>query len=136
MFTTTTKVRFAHVDPAGIVFYPRYFEMLNGAIEDWFEDGVGQSFATLHLDRKVGTPTVHLEVDFRAPSRLGEVLDIAVVPVSLGDSSCRVAVTFTCAGEERLRVEVVLVCMDLERHTSMPWPEDLRRAIAPKVEPA
>ncbi|MBT0670754.1 acyl-CoA thioesterase [Novosphingobium profundi] len=133
MFTTSTKVRFAHVDPAGIVFYPRYFEMLNGAVEDWFEDAVGQSFASLHLGRKVGTPTVHLEVDFQAPSRLGDVLEIAIVPLTLGESSCRLAVTFSCAGAARLRVELVLVCMDLASHRAMPWPEDLRAAIAPQV---
>ncbi len=133
MFTTSTKVRFSQVDPAGIVFYPRYFEMLNAAVEDWFEDPLGHSFASLHLDRKVGTPTVHLEVDFRAPSRLGETLDIAIAPLSLGKSSCRLAVTFTCQGEVRLAVEAVLVCMDLEKHTSMAWPTDLREAIAPQV---
>jgi 4-hydroxybenzoyl-CoA thioesterase len=26
-------VRFAHCDPAGIVFYARYFEMINGVVE-------------------------------------------------------------------------------------------------------
>ena len=35
-FQISTKVRFGDVDPAGIVFYPRYFEMLNAAVEDWF----------------------------------------------------------------------------------------------------
>ena len=37
-FTVTQRVRFQHCDPAGIVFYPRYFEMLNATIEEWFDD--------------------------------------------------------------------------------------------------
>ena len=34
------QVRFGHCDPATFVYYPRYFEMLNGFIEDWFEEGL------------------------------------------------------------------------------------------------
>ena len=33
-FVFPQKVRFQHCDPAGIVFYPRYFEMLNTTIEE------------------------------------------------------------------------------------------------------
>ena len=35
-------VRFAHCDPAGIVFYARYFEMINGVVEDWVREEPGQ----------------------------------------------------------------------------------------------
>ena len=37
-------VRFGHCDPATFVFYPRYFEMINSFVEDWFEDGLEASF--------------------------------------------------------------------------------------------
>ena len=33
-FETTVLVRFGDIDGAGIVFYPRFFEMLNSAVED------------------------------------------------------------------------------------------------------
>ena len=33
IFERNKRVRFAHCDPAGIVFYPRYFEMLNELVE-------------------------------------------------------------------------------------------------------
>ncbi|HZU63293.1 MAG TPA: thioesterase family protein [Novosphingobium sp.] len=132
-FATTAKVRFAHVDPAGIVFYPRYFEMLNGAVEDWFALGLGQDFRHLHLDRKVGTPTVKLEATFSAPSFLGDDLDITITPLSLGRSSCPLRVVFACRGELRLTAEVVLVCMDLNSHQAMAWPEDIRAWITPQL---
>lgn len=136
MFTTTTDVRFAHVDPAGIVFYPRYLEMLNGAVEDWFGDAIGSSFAELHIDRRVGTPTVHLEVDFKIASRLGERLDISITPLRLGKSSCRIAVDFSCKDELRLSAELVLVCTDLDTLSSTPWPDDLRAGIERQLVPA
>ena len=35
-FTYPHKVLFRHCDPAGIVFYPRYFEMMNDTVEAFF----------------------------------------------------------------------------------------------------
>ena len=33
-FTTRTPLRFAHCDPAGIAYYPRYFEIVDAAAHD------------------------------------------------------------------------------------------------------
>ncbi|KQM18459.1 thioesterase [Novosphingobium sp. Leaf2] len=132
-FTTTTKVRFSQVDPAGIVFYPRYFEMLNAAVEDWFAQDLGLDFATMHLDHHIGVPTVKLDVAFTSPSRLGDLLDITITPVKLGRSSCAVTIVFAGDGRERLRADVVLVCMNLVNHSSIAWPESVRAAIAAQL---
>jgi acyl-CoA thioesterase FadM len=35
-FTRSVPVRFSHCDPAGIVYFPHYFDMFNGLIEDWY----------------------------------------------------------------------------------------------------
>jgi 4-hydroxybenzoyl-CoA thioesterase len=129
-FTTHTQVRFAHVDPAGIVFYPRYFEMLNGAVEDWFAQHLGLDFATMHLDQHLGVPTVKLEVEFVSPSRLGDRLEITVTARRLGRCSCGIEVVFAGEGRERLRAQVALVCMDLRTHRSTAWPEAVREKIA------
>jgi 4-hydroxybenzoyl-CoA thioesterase len=129
-FIARTKVRFAHVDAAGIVFYPRYFEMLNAAVEDWFAEGLGVDFAELHLRRGLGVPTVSLDSRFAAPSRLGEDLDIAIEVASLGRSSCVVAYTVRCGEEVRMTAEGVLVCMVLAEGRSTPWPEDIRERLS------
>lgn len=125
-FVTTAKVRFAHADAAGIVFYPRYFEMLNGAVEDWFEQDIGLDFKTLHLDRNLGLPTVRLEATFVAPSLLGDVLTIKITPREVGRSSCRVSIVFSCNETDRLRAEVVLVCMDLMDKRAVAWSDAVR----------
>ena len=36
-FTFLQKVQFKHYDPAGIVFYPRFIEMINDAVEAMFD---------------------------------------------------------------------------------------------------
>jgi|ADGO01.1.fsa_nt_gi 4-hydroxybenzoyl-CoA thioesterase len=136
-FTTQVQVRFAHVDAAGIVFYPRYFEMLNGAVEDWFAS-LGFSFNAMHLHMRIGVPTVKLECEFLAPSELGDVLCISIVPTRLGNTSCAVDYVIRGSGVERVRASGVLVCVNLDTRTSMPWPEKLRAKLlatmAPKVE--
>lgn len=121
-FVHHEMVRFAHVDAAGIVFYPRFFEMLNAAVEDWFA-ALGRDFRALHLEDRIGTPTVRLETEFLAPAMLGDQLEITLTPVKLGNSSCTYRFVFTCAGTERLKGEGVLVCMDLDAKRSRPWPE-------------
>ncbi|HKT72693.1 MAG TPA: thioesterase family protein [Steroidobacteraceae bacterium] len=124
-FSTTVLVRFAHVDPAAIVFYPRYFEMLNGAVEDWFSH-LGWDFRTLHVGLQMATPIVKLECEFVAPSELGETLTIAIAPTNVGRSSCTLHYCVSCNGTERVRATGTLVCMSIPTRRSIPWPDGLR----------
>nr|WP_047165518.1 thioesterase family protein [Sphingomonas sp. Y57] len=128
-FISRQLVRFAHVDAAGIVFYPRYFEMLNAAVEDYFAEIVGVDFAAMHGERRLGVPTVRLSTDFLAPSRLGDRLDFRLDIEAVGRSSAELSVEVRCAQEVRLRGRVTLVCMDLDEGRSLPWPDDMRPGI-------
>jgi 4-hydroxybenzoyl-CoA thioesterase len=125
-FVTEHLVRFAHVDAAGIVFYPRYFELLNAAIEDYFSREVGVDFRSMHIDHRIGVPTVKLDTDFVAPSRLGDLLQFHIDVVKIGRSSVELAVEIKSGDEVRFRVRQVLVCLDLEFGKSLPWPEAVR----------
>jgi acyl-CoA thioesterase FadM len=69
-FEEEVLVRWAHTDPAGIVFYPRYFEMINALVEDWFAGPLGCDFETLHGEFGTGVPTVSIECEFVRPARL------------------------------------------------------------------
>lgn len=126
-----SQVRFGDVDPAGIVFYPRFFEMLNAAVEDWFADFIGVDFATLHLERKIGVPTVRVESDFLAPCRLGEQIDVDLEVEELGRTSAKLRYTFLVNGEARVKGRSVLVCMSLESYRPLPWPAELRKRMQP-----
>ena len=70
---TSFDISFKHCDPAGIVFYPRFTEMLNDVVEHWFKYGLGCDFAVLHGSRGLAIPTVRLEIDFKRPAFLGEI---------------------------------------------------------------
>jgi 4-hydroxybenzoyl-CoA thioesterase len=81
-FIKQEKVRFQHIDYAGIVFYPRFLEMLNGLVEDWFEEALDRPFSKMHDPRQSrtgqgqtnGIPTVDLKIQFKNAARLGEIL--------------------------------------------------------------
>lgn len=124
-FITKAKVRFGDVDPAGIVFYPRYFEMLNDAVEDWFA-AMGMDFRSMHQEHRIGVPTVHLTCDFVAPSELGDDLTIEIKTVQVGRSSCTIDyVVRSGGGQIRVTAKGVLVCMDLDSKRAIAWPKSL-----------
>ena len=131
VFTTEVTVRFGDCDPAGIVFYPRYFEMINNLVEDWCAQGLGTSFRELHLERGLGLPTVQLETSFVAPSELGDRLRAELRVAKMGGASVTIEVRLLgAAGEDRVRASLVLVMMDLKERRAVPIPEPLRSRIA------
>ena len=77
-FSTARQIRFGDCDPAGIAYYPRYFELCDGVVEDWCE-AVLVSRRVLHLELGLALPTVDLQATFTAPSRLGDHLDISLL---------------------------------------------------------
>ena len=116
-------IEFNHCDPAGIVFYPRYFEMTNHICENFFREAVGRSFAEMMAVR-TGVPTARIEVDFRAPSYLGDVLDVTLKILKLGRASAMVDITAHHQTEHRLTATITVVWVDSLKPA--PWPEAMR----------
>lgn len=71
-FIKEEQIRFRHTDFAGIVFYPRFLEMLNDLVEDWFDEALDRPFSKIHETN--GIPTVDLKVQFKNAARIGEIL--------------------------------------------------------------
>lgn len=120
-------VRFAHCDPAGIVFYARYFEMINGVVEDWFEDALETSFSGLLFHRNLATPTVHFNVDFAGRSMMGDRLTFELALTRFGNSSFDLSIDVSCRGETRMTVKQTLLFTDANAKGSVPIPVDLRK---------
>ena len=73
-FERETLIRFSHCDPAGIVFFPHYLVLFNQLLEDWFNDVLGVPYGPMVTERRLGTPTVSLQCDFTAVSRVGDMV--------------------------------------------------------------
>lgn len=128
--TESMRVPFSACDPAGIVFFVQYLVLFQNLTDAWITDRLGVSYAELLGPRQVGLPTVRLESDFRAISRMGDDITLAVAVERMGETS--VTLRFEVRGaDEALRVAArqVIVCTSLATHASMPLPDDLRTAI-------
>jgi 4-hydroxybenzoyl-CoA thioesterase len=128
------RVEFNHCDPAGIVFYPRYFEMTNSVCENFFREVVGYSYQAMMADG-IGVPTARIETDFRAPSRLGDLLDWVLVVERLGGSSATIRLEARCGQDHRLTALLTLVWLSASRRPGR-WPDPIRAALAAHLEDA
>lgn len=128
MFTRVELIRFQHCDPAGIVFYPRYVEMINATVEDWFES-IGLSFAEIHGPMKTAIPAVSLAIDFKMPTRLGERIDLRLAVEHIGTTSVRLAIEAAVGDEVRFRSAITLVHISMVDYRPHAWPSDFLRAM-------
>ena len=130
-FLRPRMIRFSDCDPAGIVFYPQYFVMLNGLVEDWVSEGLGIDYHAFISERRIGLPTVRLEADFRAVSRMGDRVVLGLAVERLGSRSMTLALRCfdAASGELRMQVKQVLVTTSLESHRAVEIPQDMRAAM-------
>jgi len=134
-FTAERRIRFADCDAAGIVFFPRYFEMLNGVVEDWFAGPLQASFRELHVNRHVSVPTAAVEARFIVPSRLEDDLTFALTVSRLGGASCTLRHRISAGSDLRFEATQTIVFVG-ETLKPEPWPDALRARIAPYLETA
>ncbi len=128
-FTRSVPVRFSHCDPAGIVYFPNYFDMFNGLIEDWYGEELGHQYAELIMGSQFGFPFVHIECDFKIPSRMGDVIELTLLVERIGRSSLTIVIICHHDGLERLRARMVTAMMSLKTRQPVPLPQALRDAI-------
>jgi 4-hydroxybenzoyl-CoA thioesterase len=126
VFETNRLVRHGHTDPAGIVFYPRYFEMINEVVEDFFREALGRPFGDWHRRKKTGVPTVHIDSSFLAPSYCDDVLTFSLRISKLGASSATFLITARCGDEQRLKVALTLAHVDLTVMKAIAFGDELR----------
>ncbi len=138
VFRRTELVRFAHCDAAGIVFFPQFHVLVNGQVEDWFNDALGIGYAALIHTRRIGFPTVSLNTEFTAPCRLGEKLTLSLSVDSIGRSSLKLTHKGTVRDRTCFISDQVLVAMSFDDYRPVEIPEDLRarlEAFRAGVEP-
>ncbi len=131
-FVHEQLIRFSHCDPAGIVYFPRFFDLAHATMEDWLAQGLGQGLPVLIRERRIGTPTVSIQCDFAKTLRIGDTLRFELRVVKLGNASVQLAYSGKkeAGGEEHLGIRQTIVFMDLEAGHAMPIPDDLR----PRIE--
>ena len=127
-FVAEVKVRFADVDYARVVYYPRFFHFFHVAFEDMFERAFGVPYAQVVEREHVGFPAVRTECDYRSPARFGDVLRIRITCARVGSRSVTLRYRAERARDGILCAEarITTACVDLRTFTSQVMPEKYR----------
>jgi 4-hydroxybenzoyl-CoA thioesterase len=123
------KVRFSDCDPAGILYTPRYVDMMNGVIEDFFPEALGLDYHGLIRDRRLGMGYAQLHCEFFRPSMMGDQLDFTVLIGRIGRGSVAIRQHAHKGDDEVVRGDFVLVTTNLDLHKPVRIPPDLHAAL-------
>jgi 4-hydroxybenzoyl-CoA thioesterase len=83
-----TRIEWCDCDPAGIIFYPRYFEIFDTSTTALFERALGMNkIAYLKAYDFAGHPVVETRARFRQPTRFGDDVAIETKVVECAGSS-------------------------------------------------
>jgi 4-hydroxybenzoyl-CoA thioesterase len=123
-FTHTLPVLFADCDAARIVYYPRILHYCHVTMEALFERTTGTPYGLIVTEENLGYPTVKLAIEYSAPVRLGDTVEMTAAVERIG----RRSVDFRWEGRRRADGELAFLCrstsvavtMDDFRSTDIP----------------
>jgi 4-hydroxybenzoyl-CoA thioesterase len=101
MFSTrrTLRIEWGDCDPAGIVFYPRYFAMFDHSTVLLIEQALGMRKHKLYEHYAfAGYPAVETQARFHLPTRFGDDVEIASAITKVGRSSFSLQHRLTLGG--------------------------------------
>ena len=123
------RVRYAECDAQKVVFNSRYAEYVDVGLNEFLRAAaVHAQFVTGPLDFQLVKQTV----EWKAPARFDEVLELSIAPVRLGTTSFTFRTEFRIASTEPVivTVETVYVLVDAKTLRKLPIPEPIRRAFS------
>jgi acyl-CoA thioester hydrolase len=122
------RVRYIECDAQKVVFNSRYSEYVDVSINEFLRAiGVLPEFLEGRLDFQLVKQTV----EWKAPARFDQVLELSIAASHLGTTSFTIETRFRIAGDEPVIVtaETVYVLVDAETLTKLPLPDSLRAAV-------
>ncbi|HEY5718249.1 MAG TPA: thioesterase family protein [Motiliproteus sp.] len=125
-FTTHHLVRFSHVDPAGIAYFPRIHNFIHESFENLWEEYIGVRYYHLIQHQQIAFPMVHSEVEFLHPLRFGDRPVVKVSCFKLGRSSLGLRYRFEVNDTLCVDASTTTVCINTASAKSIPIPDAYR----------
>lgn len=125
---TTIKVRGYHLDVYQHVNNARYLEFLEEARWQWLEEA--DAFNWL-VEQRLAFVVVNININYRRPAVLGDVLEIESEITQLNGKSGIIAQRVVLAGEETVVADAALtfVCIDLRSQKAVSIEGELRQRL-------
>ena len=126
-----TRIEWGDCDPAGIIFYARYFDIFDVATTRLVECALGmKKIEYLKAYGLAGHPVVETRARFRAPTRFGDEVEVVTAVAACGRSSFKLEHKLMLNGVLAVegyetRVWSVRDPADPERIKSQPLPAEL-----------
>ena len=133
-YTVDRRVTFGHCDPAGIVYYPRYFEWFHDVFEGMFEPIVGTTYAEIVRRHQTGYPAVQAVCEWRGPARWGDLVTVEVFLSRLSTRSATFEYRVKNGDALIATASVKIATMHMQAHNSAPFPDEVTAALQPYVE--
>ena len=133
VFRKSVEIRFADVDYARVLYFPRELHLLHVVMEDFFREAIGIPYADVLGRERLGFPTVRLEADFRAPLRFGDRAEVAMRVLDIGRSRLvfEYVIERTDTRAPVARVVQTTVAVDPEKWRSIEIPAKVRERLLP-----
>lgn len=125
-FVYQRKIGWADVDPAAIIFYPRYFEMFNATVEEWFDQALDYSYSQMSTVDQTGVPALSHHARYIEATRMGDVVDFHLWLTDIKRATFDVTIEGWCAGRKRVEVDMRLMFVTKEPLKAATIPDDLR----------
>ena len=133
-FNTVIHVRFGHVDPAGIVYFPRIYDYIHEVFETMWEEHVGEDYHHLLLERRIGFPLVHSHVDFTAPLKFGSHPEVQATCFKLGHASLGMRYRILLDDVLCVDARMITACVNTKTMKNMRFPDEFRASFEAIME--
>lgn len=110
-FRWQLRVYYEDTDAGGVVYYANYLKFLERARTEWLA-AMGFPLTTLQTEHDAVFVVHRLEIDYRQPARLGDLVDVTVALLERGRSRLVAAQDVLRGGEVLTRARVTLACVD------------------------
>ena len=122
------RVRYAECDAQKVVFNVHYGHYTDLAVLEFIR---ALGFAEVLVNGPLDYQLVKQTIEWKAPARFDQVLEISVRPKHLGNTSFTLEAEFRIAGKDAViaTAETVYVLVDAASLSKTPIPNDLRAAL-------
>jgi acyl-CoA thioester hydrolase len=124
-FVHRLRVRWAEVDKQDIVFNGHYLTYFDVAITEYWRE-VGLAYPAIVERWGTDLFVVRAGIEYRAPARYDDVLDIGVRTERIGNSSLQFRIALFRGDEHLITGELTYVNTDPSTRKSVPVPAELR----------
>ena len=132
LFSLPTRVYWEDTDAGGVVYHARYVAFMERARTEWMR-GLGYGQETLRASHGLVFAVRAMRIDFRAPARLDDVLEVTVALRECRRASLVVDQAIECGGRRLLDAQVRLAALDAAGFRPRGIPEALHRQLATHV---